>query len=152
MQGEKEFFRKRFFGGFNREDVVRYIARIAQERNEAIEEKEKAESKVFALEEELQRLRGGVPTPAAGIAMEPPPVIQPPQVIQPPPVMQPPPPPVVQPPPVMQDYQTIPEYPVRDTGYAIVDEDMGYEKSVSINVPQAVEEVPETGYYNVFSG
>ena len=46
MEGEKEFFRKRFFGGFNREDVIKYIAKIANERNEALAAQEKAEKEL----------------------------------------------------------------------------------------------------------
>jgi len=59
MEGEKEFFRKRFFGGFNREDVIKYITGLANERNEAIEAKEKAEKKARALAEEVKKLRAG---------------------------------------------------------------------------------------------
>ena len=55
MKGEKEFFRKRFFGGFNRDDVMKYIARIAEERNEAVSAKEKAERGIRAITEELNR-------------------------------------------------------------------------------------------------
>ena len=71
MEGEKEFFRKRFFGGFNREDVIKYIAKIAGERNEALAAKEKAEKELSeirtaqekadhdarALAEEVKKLR-----------------------------------------------------------------------------------------------
>ena len=57
MKGEKEFFRKRFFGGFNREDVIKYIAKIAEERNEAITAKEKAETDARALADEVKKLR-----------------------------------------------------------------------------------------------
>jgi len=45
MKGEIEFFRKRFFGGFNRKDVINYIGKLAQERNEnraALERAEKS--------------------------------------------------------------------------------------------------------------
>ena len=56
MKGEKEFFRKRFFGGFNRDDVIKYIAKIAQERNEAITAKEKAEKEAKTLAEQPQPL------------------------------------------------------------------------------------------------
>jgi len=59
MKGEKEFFRKRFFGGFNREDVIKYIAKMADERNEALAAQEKAESKAQELAEELKNLREG---------------------------------------------------------------------------------------------
>ena len=57
MIGEKEFFRKRVFGGFNRDDVIKYISELAQERNAAIEAKEKAEKKARVLAEEVKRLR-----------------------------------------------------------------------------------------------
>ena len=58
MSGEKEFFRKRFFGGFNREDVIKYIAGLAEERNEALAAKERAEKKARTLAEEVKKLRG----------------------------------------------------------------------------------------------
>jgi hypothetical protein len=64
MKGEKVFFRKKLFGGFNREDVVVYIAKIAEERNEAITAKEKAEKEVIKLTRELQIMRGEMPEPA----------------------------------------------------------------------------------------
>jgi hypothetical protein len=64
MKGEKVFFRKKLFGGFNREDVVTYIAKIAQERNEAVTAKEKAEKEVSKLTRELQFLQGEIPLPA----------------------------------------------------------------------------------------
>jgi len=57
MKGEKEFFRKRFFGGFNRDDVIKYIAKIANERNDALAAQSKAESKLKELEEEIKKLR-----------------------------------------------------------------------------------------------
>ncbi|MCL2663251.1 MAG: hypothetical protein FWE83_07985 [Oscillospiraceae bacterium] len=63
MKGEKVFFRKKLFGGFNREDVVVYIAKIAEERNEAITAKEKAEKEVSKLTRELQIMRGEMPDP-----------------------------------------------------------------------------------------
>jgi len=62
MKGEKVFFRKKLFGGFNREDVVVYIAQIAEERNEAITAKEKAENEVSKLTREIQILRGELPS------------------------------------------------------------------------------------------
>jgi len=43
MTGEIKFFRKRFIGGFNRQDVIDYIADLAQERDKNLELKEKAE-------------------------------------------------------------------------------------------------------------
>jgi len=55
--GEKEFFRKRFFGGFNREDVVKYLAKIANERNEALAAQEKADENARLLTEENKKLR-----------------------------------------------------------------------------------------------
>jgi hypothetical protein len=58
MKGEKVFFRKKLFGGFNRDDVVQYIAKIAEERNEAIKAKEKAEKEIFTLAREIKILRG----------------------------------------------------------------------------------------------
>ena len=57
MTGEIRFFRKRFFGGFNREDVINYIAMIAQERNELLAAKEKAESENVDLIREVATLR-----------------------------------------------------------------------------------------------
>jgi len=69
MKGEKEFFRKRFFGGFNRTDVIKYIAKIAEERNEAIAAKEKAEKELRALTEEIRTLRGEEINPGSDIAV-----------------------------------------------------------------------------------
>jgi len=43
MNGEIKFFRKRFIGGFNRKDVIDYIANVAQERDRNLALKEKAE-------------------------------------------------------------------------------------------------------------
>ena len=56
MAGEIEFFRKRFVGGFNREDVVNYISKLAQERNDWREAKEKADQDAHALTDEIARL------------------------------------------------------------------------------------------------
>lgn len=53
MQGEKFFFRKKFFGGFNRDDVIAYIAQIAGERNKAIDDKEIAEAEIVKLRESI---------------------------------------------------------------------------------------------------
>ena len=53
MSGEKEFFRKRFFGGFNRDDVIKYITRIADERNEAVAARQKALKEIQTLKDEL---------------------------------------------------------------------------------------------------
>ena len=57
MKGEICFFRKRFFGGFNREDVISYIATISQERNELMAAKEKAEEELRELIREVATLR-----------------------------------------------------------------------------------------------
>jgi len=56
MNGEKAFFRKKVFGGFNRDDVVKYIAKIAEERNEALAAKEKIKKEMQALEDEIKSL------------------------------------------------------------------------------------------------
>jgi len=52
MAGEINYFRKRFFGGFNRQDVVDYIEKLAGERNEKAEAGEKAiqDAKALAIE------------------------------------------------------------------------------------------------------
>ena len=57
MTGEIKFFRKRFFGGFNREDVVSYIASMAQERNALADAKDKAEDDVRELNRAVTALR-----------------------------------------------------------------------------------------------
>ncbi|MCL2366886.1 MAG: hypothetical protein FWC75_07570 [Oscillospiraceae bacterium] len=57
MSGEVNFFRKRFFGGFNRDDVVEYISNLAQERNECKEAKELAEAKANTMLTEFEPLR-----------------------------------------------------------------------------------------------
>ena len=57
MTGEIMFFRKRFFGGFNRKDVVKYIAMLAEERNELAAAKDKAENDAKALAREVAALR-----------------------------------------------------------------------------------------------
>jgi len=81
MMGEKEFFRKRFFGGFNRQDVINYIAKIADERNTAIAEKEKIENELISLKEELNELRNNASVPAEEsnepCEPEPEPIIEP---------------------------------------------------------------------------
>jgi len=66
MEGEREFFRKKVFGGFNREDVVKYIAKIANERNEALAAKVKAEKKAQVLAEEVLKLREKINGPVTG--------------------------------------------------------------------------------------
>lgn len=60
MTGEIEFFRKRFVGGFNRQDVINYITKLAQERNDFREAKEKAEQDALALSAEVDGLRDEV--------------------------------------------------------------------------------------------
>ena len=57
MTGEINYFRKRFFGGFNREDVVSYIARVAKERNALAIAKDKAENDLHLLASEVDALR-----------------------------------------------------------------------------------------------
>lgn len=57
MTGELEFFRKRFVGGFNREDVVKYITKLSKERNEWQAAKEEADQNAKALSDEIARLR-----------------------------------------------------------------------------------------------
>jgi len=49
MTGEIVHFRKRFIGGFNRDDVTAYITKITKERNDSITAKEKAEREVLVL-------------------------------------------------------------------------------------------------------
>ena len=56
MEGEKEFFRKRVFGGFNRDDVIKYISKIAEERNDALKDKKKAEQEKQSLLKERDDL------------------------------------------------------------------------------------------------
>ena len=57
MAGEINSFRSRFFGGFNRGDVVEYISRLSKERNEMEAAKTKAEDEVRALALEIRTLR-----------------------------------------------------------------------------------------------
>ena len=57
MQGEIQFIKKQIFGGFNREDVVAYIAKMAKERNEAREACKEATIKLEALNEEIKVLK-----------------------------------------------------------------------------------------------
>jgi len=49
MTGEIKFFRKRFIGGFNRQDVIDYITELAQERDKNLALREKAQQDVRAL-------------------------------------------------------------------------------------------------------
>ena len=57
MTGEISYFRKRFFGGFNKQDVVDYIVKMAQERNELEEEKNKITKNANLFADELTSLR-----------------------------------------------------------------------------------------------
>ena len=57
MTGEIEFFRKRFIGGFNRQDVVDHVTKLTKERNDITKEKEKAEEEAKALAAEVDSLR-----------------------------------------------------------------------------------------------
>jgi chromosome segregation ATPase len=57
MLGEISFFRKRFLGGFNRQDVVDYISKLAKERNEFRDAKDKAVQDARALASEVASLR-----------------------------------------------------------------------------------------------
>ena len=54
MAGEINFFRKRFLGGFDKQDVVDYIAEQADERNKLSAKIEKVESDYEALVEEAR--------------------------------------------------------------------------------------------------
>ena len=57
MQGEIQFIKKQIFGGFNRKDVVAYIAKMAKERNEAREACKAATTKLEELTEEIKALK-----------------------------------------------------------------------------------------------
>ena len=57
MTGEINYFRKQLFGGFNRDDVVKYIAKLAKERNELEVAKVKAENDARAIAHEAAALR-----------------------------------------------------------------------------------------------
>jgi len=57
MTGEIKFFRKRFIGGFNRQDVIDYIAELAKERDKNLALKDKAQMEVQALTEMVAKLR-----------------------------------------------------------------------------------------------
>ena len=57
MSGELSYFRKRFFGGFNRQDVVDYVAKLAKERNELRIAKDKAIEDTQSLNDEIATLR-----------------------------------------------------------------------------------------------
>ena len=57
MTGEIKFFRKRFIGGFNRQDVVDYITELAWQRDENLALKEKAEEETKALAKMVETLK-----------------------------------------------------------------------------------------------
>jgi hypothetical protein len=57
MTGDANFFRKRFLGGFNQQDVVEYVTKLAQERNMYREAKLRAEEEAEKLSGELERVR-----------------------------------------------------------------------------------------------
>jgi len=57
MSGERNYFRKSFFGGFNCDDVVKYISKLANERNEYRSAKAAVEAEAKALADEIQPLR-----------------------------------------------------------------------------------------------
>lgn len=57
MDGEVNFFRKKFIGGFNRQDVVEYVTKLAKERNEMSAERDKALQSLRALEAESAAVR-----------------------------------------------------------------------------------------------
>ena len=56
MTGEISYFRKRFFGGFNKQDVVEYIVKMAKERNELEDEKNKIAENTNLFADEIARL------------------------------------------------------------------------------------------------
>lgn len=60
MTGEIEFFRKRFVGGFNRQDVVNYISKLAKERNEWYTAKENAEKEAEKAAQNTQSLNNEI--------------------------------------------------------------------------------------------
>ena len=57
MTGEINYFRKRFFGGFNRKDVVDYIEKVARERGALEAERDKAVNEMRALAADVAPLR-----------------------------------------------------------------------------------------------
>lgn len=57
MRGEIVRFRRKFFGGFNRDDVAAYIAKLAEERNEGLAAAESAQSEIQRLKSEVSRLK-----------------------------------------------------------------------------------------------
>ena len=57
MNGDVNYFRNRFMGGFNKKDVINYITMMAKERNELTEAKNKAVSDARSLAAEVASLR-----------------------------------------------------------------------------------------------
>jgi len=57
MKGEIKFIKKQMFGGFNRKDMVAYVAKIAHERNEEREAKAAAQERIEALLNEIDALK-----------------------------------------------------------------------------------------------
>jgi len=57
MTGEIKYFRKRFIGGFNRQDVIDYIAVLAKENDNNRALKEKAEQDMSELVTEIASLK-----------------------------------------------------------------------------------------------
>jgi len=57
MAEEISYFRKRFLGGFNREDVIRYITKLTKERNGLRDAKEAADEEARAIADEIEPLR-----------------------------------------------------------------------------------------------
>ena len=56
MTGEIKSFRKQLFGGFDRKEVMGYIAQLSQERNVLGKAKLEAESALSKLADEIERL------------------------------------------------------------------------------------------------
>ena len=57
MTGEIDYFRKQFFGGFNQQDVIDYIAKLARERNDIAEARENAANEIQKMAGEIAALR-----------------------------------------------------------------------------------------------
>ena len=57
MTGEIDFFRKRFIGGFDRKDVVDYIAKLSNERNEFAQARDSALQEIKDLTAQVEALR-----------------------------------------------------------------------------------------------
>ena len=55
MNGEVYPFRKKLFGGFNQQDVIDYVAKLAEERNAQSAAKEKAQSELQELTAEKEK-------------------------------------------------------------------------------------------------